>query len=126
MRLTRINYFLPLIFIFWEILHEQGVRLSKVLLSFAFDGITSFSVKPIRMILNIGIGLFLFSIVMMVWSIVDKIQGNTIPGWTSLMISIWMIGGIQLIGIGFIGEYIGKIYGESKKRPRYIIESFLE
>lgn len=98
----------------------------KKMLSFAFDGITSFSVKPIKMILNIGVILFAISIIMMIWSLVSKIQGNTIAGWTSLMYSIWMIGGIQLISIGFVGEYIGKIYEETKKRPRYIIESFLK
>jgi len=63
--------------------------------------------------------------VIMIWSVVDKYRGNTVPGWTSLMVSIWMIGGIQLISIGFVGEYIGKIYEETKKRPRFIIESFL-
>jgi glycosyltransferase involved in cell wall biosynthesis len=98
----------------------------KKMLSFAFDGITSFSVKPIRMILNLGIILFIISIGMMIWSLVGKIRGNNVAGWTSLMESIWMIGGIQLISIGFVGEYIGKIYEETKKRPRYIIESFLK
>jgi glycosyltransferase involved in cell wall biosynthesis len=98
----------------------------KKMLSFAFDGITSFSVKPIRMILNLGIILFIISIGMMVWSLVGKIRGNNVAGWTSLMESIWMIGGIQLISIGFVGEYIGKIYEETKKRPRYIIETFLK
>lgn len=98
----------------------------KKMLSFAFDGITSFSIKPIRMILNIGFVLFFISIIMMVWSFATKILGSTVAGWTSLMISIWMIGGIQLISIGFVGEYIGKIYEETKRRPRYIIESFLK
>lgn len=97
----------------------------KKMLSFAFNGITSFSIKPIRMILNTGVLMFLISIVIMIWSVVDKYRGNTVPGWTSLMVSIWMIGGIQLISIGFVGEYIGKIYEETKKRPRFIIESFL-
>lgn len=95
------------------------------MLSFAFDGITSFSIKPIRMILNMGFVLFIISIVLMLWFFVSKLRGNTVAGWTSLMESIWMIGGIQLISIGVIGEYIGKVYEESKKRPRYIIESFL-
>ncbi|MDP4144983.1 MAG: glycosyltransferase family 2 protein [Bacillota bacterium] len=98
----------------------------KKMLAFAFNGITSFSVKPIRMILNIGFMLFFISVAMMIWSVIAKIVGGTVVGWTSLMISIWMIGGIQLISIGFIGEYIGKIYEETKKRPRYIIESFLK
>lgn len=98
----------------------------KKMLTFAFNGITSFSMKPIRMILNIGFILFFISIVMVIWSFVGKLLGSTVVGWTSLMISIWMIGGIQLISIGFVGEYIGKIYEETKKRPRYIIESFLK
>lgn len=97
----------------------------KKMLAFAFNGITSFSIKPIRMILNTGVLMFLVSLVIMIWSVVDKYRGNTVPGWTSLMVSIWMIGGIQLISIGFVGEYIGKIYEETKKRPRFIIESFL-
>lgn len=97
----------------------------KKMLKFAFDGITSFSIKPIRMILNLGVIMFLVSIAMMIWSLVDKASGNTVAGWTSLMVSIWMIGGLQLISIGFVGEYIGKIYEETKKRPRFIVESFL-
>lgn len=97
----------------------------KKMLSFAFNGITSFSIKPIRMILNTGVLMFLISIAIMVWSVIDKYRGNTVPGWTSLMVSIWMIAGVQLISIGFVGEYIGKIYEETKKRPRFIIESFL-
>lgn len=98
----------------------------KKMLSFAFNGITSFSIKPIRMILNTGLLMFLISIVIMIWSVVDKYRGNTVPGWTSLMVSIWMIGGVQLFSLGFVGEYIGKIYEETKKRPRFIIESFLK
>ncbi|WP_160675969.1 glycosyltransferase family 2 protein [Clostridium sp. C8-1-8] len=98
----------------------------KKMLAFAFDGITSFSIKPIRIIFNMGIILFIISIIMMISSLLGKIHGNNVLGWTSLMESIWMIGGIQLISIGFIGEYVGKLYQETKKRPRYIIESFLE
>lgn len=97
----------------------------KKMLAFAFDGITSFSIKPIRMILNLGVLMFIISIGMMIWSMIGKASGTTVPGWTSLMVSIWMIGGIQLISIGFVGEYIGKIYEETKKRPRFIVESFI-
>ncbi|MBO5293073.1 MAG: glycosyltransferase family 2 protein [Lachnospiraceae bacterium] len=97
----------------------------KKMLAFAFDGISSFSVKPMRMIIHAGALMFLISIAMLIYSVVRKIMGATIVGWTSLMVSIWMVGGIQLLCLGIIGEYIGKIYSETKKRPRYIIESVL-
>lgn len=97
----------------------------KKMLSFAFDGISSFSVKPMRMIIHAGAVMFLISIAMLIYSLIRKIIGATIVGWTSLMVSIWMVGGIQLLCLGIIGEYIGKIYSETKKRPRYIVESVL-
>ena len=97
----------------------------KKMLSFAFDGITSFSVKPMRMILMLGFVVFLVSIIMLLWSLVQSITGNTVAGWTSMMGSIWLIGGIQLLCLGVIGEYIGKIYSETKHRPRFIIEKVL-
>ena len=98
----------------------------KKMLSFALDGITSFSVKPMKIIINIGILVFLVSIIMMIYTLHAKIVGRTVSGWTSLMVSIWMIGGIQLLCLGVIGEYIGKIYSESKHRPRYLIKENLE
>ena len=94
----------------------------KKMLAFALDGITSFSVKPLRLILSVGLVIFLLSIVMLLWTLIRRIAGHTVSGWTSLMWSIWMIGGIQLLSLGVIGEYIGKVYGESKRRPRFIIE----
>lgn len=97
----------------------------KKMLAFALDGITSFSVKPLRLILFLGGLIFLVSIVALVWALVSRMLGNTVSGWTSLMCSIWMIGGIQLLSLGVIGEYIGKIYGETKARPRFIIERVL-
>ncbi len=93
----------------------------KKMLNFAWDGITSFSVKPIRMILNIGIIMLLLSFVMIIYSIVMKIIGNTVDGWTFLNCSIWLISGVQMLSLGIIGEYIGKIYSETKARPRYFI-----
>ena len=93
----------------------------KKMFSLAFDGITSFSVKPMKIIINIGVLVFLISIIMMIYSLRAKIMGHTVSGWTSMMISIWMVGGIQLLCLGVIGEYIGKIYMEVKARPRYII-----
>ena len=91
------------------------------MLNFAWDGITSFSVKPIRLILNLGIIIFVLSIAMIVYSVIRKILGSTVDGWTFIVCSIWLIAGIQMLSIGIIGEYIGKIYNETKRRPRYII-----
>ena len=97
----------------------------KKMLSFAFDGITSFSVKPLRLILFLGGVIFALSLVMLLWTLIRWIAGATVSGWASLMCSIWMIGGIQLLALGVIGEYIGKVYSETKARPRYIIERVL-
>ena len=94
----------------------------KKMLSFAFDGITSFSVTPIRFVTFIGFLSLIISAMAGGYSFVQAILGNTKSGWTSLMISIWFVGGIQLLGIGIIGEYIGKIYQEVKRRPKYAIE----
>ena len=97
----------------------------KKMLAFAADGITSFSVKPIRLVLSTGVVVFLVSLLMLLYALISKLMGNTSAGWTSLMGSIWLIGGIQLLSLGVIGEYIGKIYNETKRRPRFIIESVL-
>ena len=97
----------------------------KKMLAFAADGITSFSVKPIRLVLTTGVIIFLISLAMLLYALIAKLTGNTSAGWTSLMGSIWLIGGIQLLSLGVIGEYIGKIYNETKRRPRFIIESVL-
>ena len=97
----------------------------KKMLAFAADGITSFSVKPIRMVFSLGVVVFLVSLVMLLYALVAKLTGHTSAGWTSLMGSIWLIGGIQLLSLGVIGEYVGKIYSETKARPRFIIEQVL-
>ena len=97
----------------------------KKMLAFAADGITSFSVKPIRLVLTAGVIVFMVSLVMLLYALVSKLTGHTSAGWTSLMGSIWLIGGIQLLSLGVIGEYIGKIYNETKARPRFIIENVL-
>ncbi len=97
----------------------------KKMLSFAFDGITSFSIKPIRWIMNLGFLISFFSIIALIWSVWVKFMNHSEAGWSSLMASIWLLGGIQLFSIGVIGEYIGKMYKETKERPRYIIESVL-
>ena len=98
----------------------------KKMLNFAWDGITSFSVKPLRMICTIGFLILLISIIIMLYSVIMKFAGSTVDGWTFITISIWFIGGLQMISIGIIGEYIGKIYSETKARPRFIIEKNLE
>ena len=97
----------------------------KKMLAFAADGITSFSVKPIRLVLTAGVIVFMVSLIMLLYALISKLTGHTSAGWTSLMGSIWLIGGIQLLSLGVIGEYIGKIYNETKARPRFIIESVL-
>lgn len=98
----------------------------KKMLMFAMDGITSFSIKPLRMIAFIGFIILMCSIIAFIYSIVMKLLGNTVVGWTFIVCSIWLIGGIQMLSLGIIGEYIGKIYNETKKRPRYIIESIID
>lgn len=97
----------------------------KKMLAFAIDGITSFSVKPIRLISVLGFSIFFISLIALIYSLVVKFLGKTEVGWTSIVISIWMLGGIQLLSLGVIGEYIGKIYNETKARPRYIIKDKL-
>ena len=97
----------------------------KKMLNFAWDGITSFSVKPIRMVLNIGIIMFAISILMLIYALIVKLLGNTVSGWTFIICSIWMIAGVQMLSLGIIGEYIGKIYSETKARPRFVIEKDL-
>lgn len=97
----------------------------KKMLSFAWNGITSFSIKPIKFVLNIGITIFILSLIIMIYSVIVKILGNAVSGWTFIICSIWMVAGIQMLSLGIIGEYIGKIYSETKKRPRYIIEENL-
>ena len=97
----------------------------KKMLAFAIDGITSFSVKPLRLITTVGLVIFVVSLFMLLYALVSWITGNTVTGWTSTLASIWMIGGIQLLCLGVIGEYVGKIYNESKSRPRFIIDRYL-
>lgn len=97
----------------------------KKMLNFAWDGITSFSVKPLRFICVLGFIVLFTSLCIMLYSLLRKVTGNVVEGWTFLAISIWFIGGLQMISIGIIGEYIGKIYNETKERPRYIISKSL-
>lgn len=104
---------------------ESKYPLSKML-AFAVEGITSLSIKPIRLITGLGFFVFAMSIVILIYSLVRHFTGATIQGWTTLMVSIWAIGGLILLSLGVVGEYVGKIYLETKGRPRFIIESFLD
>ena len=97
----------------------------KKMLNFAWDGVTSFSVKPIRMILSLGFIVFVLSIIVMLYALVMWMSGQTVNGWTFTICSIWLVAGIQMVSIGLIGEYIGKIYAETKRRPRFFIEKIL-
>lgn len=97
----------------------------KKMLNFAWDGITSFSVKPLRFICSLGFIILLVSFIIMCYSIIQKVMGNTVDGWTFIVISIWFIGGLQMLSIGIVGEYIGKMYNETKARPRYIVSENL-
>lgn len=97
----------------------------KKMIKFAFDGITSFSVKPITMITLLGAGIVFLSFLALIYGLVSYFLGVAEPGWSSLIISIWFFGGVQLFSIGLVGQYVGKIYLETKERPRYNIETFL-
>ena len=97
----------------------------KKMLFFAVEGITSLSVQPLRMITNLGITIFIVSLIMLIYSLVRHFMGRTIVGWTTLMVSLWAIGGLILLSLGIVGEYIGKIYMESKGRPRYQIADYM-
>ena len=97
----------------------------KKMLNFAWDGITSFSVKPLRFICVLGFLILFISIIIMIYAFIRKVTGNNVEGWTFITISIWFLGGLQMLSLGIVGEYIGKVYNETKQRPRYIIEENL-
>ena len=100
---------------------ESKYTLRKML-NFAIDGITSFSVQPLRLIASMGLLIVALSVCAAIYVLVSYLLGRLAPGWSSLLLSIWFIGGVQLLSIGILGEYVGKIYKETKLRPRYIIE----
>ncbi len=113
--------------------YERSERLAgeskyplKKMLALAWEGITSMSIQPIRLITWLGAIVFAISIIMIIYSLISFFVGAAVSGWASILCSIWAIGGLQLLAIGIIGEYIGKIYLETKRRPRFIIEEFLE
>lgn len=97
----------------------------KKMLALAFNGISSFSVKPISMILGLGLFIIAVSVLAAVYALISYFTGHVVQGWTSLILSIWFLGGVQLLAIGLVGQYIGKIYMEVKNRPRYNIEKVL-
>jgi len=97
----------------------------KKMLALAFNGISSFSIKPISLILGVGIFIIVASILAAIYALISYFTGHVVAGWTSLILSIWFLGGIQLLAIGLVGQYIGKIYIEVKQRPRYNIEKVL-
>lgn len=112
--------------------YERGTRFAgetkyplKRMLTFGWEGITSFSIQPIRIISAIGVTIFSFSILMLIYIFTRYLTGHTIVGWASVAVSVWAIGGLILLSLGIVGEYIGKIYLEAKKRPKYFIENFL-
>ena len=113
--------------------YERGERFAgeskyplKKMVSFALEGVTSLSVKPLRMITGLGFLVFLASLAMIVYNIVRWATGNTVTGWASLACSVWLIGGLILLALGIIGEYLGKLYLESKGRPRFLIREVLD
>ena len=113
--------------------YERSERLAgeskyplKKMLALAWEGITSLSTQPIRMITALGAIVFAISIIMIIYTLVSFFMGVTTTGWASILCSIWAIGGLQLLAVGIIGEYIGKIYLETKHRPRFIVEEFLD
>ena len=98
----------------------------RKMLAFAIDGITSFSVRPLRLTSIVGLSFMLVALAVIVYGLVAWLCGRTIQGWTSLLVSLWFIGGAILVALGVIGEYVGKIYAEVKRRPRYFIEETTE
>ncbi|ALV21568.1 MULTISPECIES: glycosyltransferase family 2 protein [Carnobacterium] len=112
--------------------YERNERLAgeskyplKKMLSFALEGITSLSIKPIRIISGLGVLIFAVSILMLIYIIVRHQMGDTVTGWASVAVSVWAIGGLMLLSIGIVGEYIGKIYLETKQRPKFSIKEFI-
>ena len=98
----------------------------RKMIAFALEGITSFSVAPIRMVVLAGVLAMIVSLAMVIYALVSRAGGSVVPGWTSLMVSIWFVGGLIMVSLGIVGEYVGKAYLETKHRPRYIIAEVLE
>lgn len=97
----------------------------KKMLFFAFQGITSLTVEPIRMIMTLGLAMSSISFLVILWTLYEYFFGETVRGWASMLASLWFIGGLILLSVGIVGEYVGKIYLETKKRPRFIVSDFI-
>ncbi len=115
-----------------QVSYERGTRVAgeskyplKKMVALAVDGVTSFSNKPIRYVTATGFVCALLGLAMAIYAIISRVTGHSVQGWASLMMSVWLIGGIQLIAMGMIGEYIGKIYMEVKRRPKFILDEYL-
>ncbi len=116
-----------------QVYYERGERVAgeskyplKKMIAFAAEGVTSLSNKPIRWVLGLGAVCALLGVAMAVYVIVSLVQGRTVAGWASMMMSIWLLGGLQLMALGVIGEYVGKVYMETKRRPKFILEAHLK
>ncbi len=116
-----------------EVYYERGVRFAgeskyplKKMIGFAMEGVTSFTIRPIRWVGLIGVLFALMGVVVAASTIVQRFHGTVVPGWASLMVSIWVIGGVQLIALSLIGEYVGRVYSEVKRRPKFIVEEYIE
>ena len=105
--------------------HGESKYTLRKMLNLAFDGITSFSIRPIQIITITGTVMLILAFAMLIYVVVSRIMGHYVPGWSSLMLSVWFIGSVLTISIGVVGTYIGKMYMEIKRRPRYIIEKRL-
>ena len=110
---------------FYKIMAKMGVEVTFNHADYRLMSRRALAVKPIRMITTLGVGIFTVSIIMLVYFLVRHFMGDTVEGWTSIVVSVWAIGGLQLLAIGIIGEYIGKIYLETKERPKFIIDKYL-
>ncbi len=116
-----------------QVTYERGARVAgeskyplKKMIAFAMEGITSLSNKPIRYVLLLGALCALLGVAMAIYVIISLVRGHTVAGWASLMMSVWLLGGLQLMALGLIGEYVGKIYMETKRRPKFILEEHLK
>jgi glycosyltransferase involved in cell wall biosynthesis len=105
--------------------HGQSKYTLRKMLNLAFDGITSFSIRPIQVITITGTVMLILAFAMLIYVIVSRLMGHYVPGWSSLMLSVWFIGSVLTISIGIVGTYIGKMYMEMKRRPRYIVDQSL-
>ena len=136
-KFPEVNLFLrgmvPLIgFSSTKVFYERGERFAgeskypfRKMLSFAIEGITSLSTRPLRLISILGFCVFAISILMLLYAVIQWMMNDVVLGWASVICSIWAIGGLILLSLGVIGEYIGKLYLESKNRPRFIIEKYI-